>query len=265
ATGRLSSADPNLQNIPVREKIGRELRKFFTADAPGRVLLDADYSQIELRLLAELSGDKTMSEAFRSGADIHASTASQVFHVPMEEMTPEIRARAKAVNFGIVYGIGDYSLSVDLGISRKEAANYIETYLATYPDVDRYLKDAVSKAHELGYATTKFGRRRPLPELKAKNKMTVAFGERVAMNSPIQGTAADVIKLAMIRVHKALRDAGIDAKLLLQVHDELIIECATDCKDEATAILRDAMEHAIETYVPLSVEVSSGYTWFDAR
>lgn len=265
ATGRLSSADPNLQNIPVREKIGRELRKFFTADTPTRVLLDADYSQIELRLLAELSGDKTMSDAFRSGADIHASTASQVFHVPMEEMTPEIRARAKAVNFGIVYGIGDYSLSVDLGISRKEAANYIETYLATYPDVDRYLKDAVSKAHELGYATTKFGRRRPLPELKAKNKMTVAFGERVAMNSPIQGTAADVIKLAMIRVHKALRDAGIDAKLLLQVHDELIIECATDCKEEATAILRDAMEHAIETYVPLSVEVSSGYTWFEAK
>ena len=265
ATGRLSSADPNLQNIPVREKIGRELRKFFTADKPERVLLDADYSQIELRLLAELSGDKTMSEAFRSGADIHASTASQVFHVPMEQMTPEIRARAKAVNFGIVYGIGDYSLSVDLGISRKEAANYIETYLATYPDVDRYLKEAVAAAHENGYSTTKFGRRRPLPELKAQNKMTVAFGERVAMNSPIQGTAADVIKLAMIRVHKALKDAGIDAKLLLQVHDELIIECAAECKDKAAEILRDAMEYAIETYVPLSVEVSSGYTWFDAK
>jgi len=265
ATGRLSSADPNLQNIPVRGQLGRELRKFFTADGGGRTLLDADYSQIELRLLAELSGDTVMSNAFIDGVDIHAVTASQVFHVPLEAVTSDLRSKAKAVNFGIVYGIGDFSLAQDLKISRRMAADYITNYLATYPSVDLYLKNAVATAREQGFATTKFGRRRPLPELSAKNKNLQAFGERVAMNSPIQGTAADVIKLAMIRVHTALKDSGIDARLILQVHDELIVECAESCKAEAEKILKEAMENAVKTTVPLLVDISSGFTWFDAK
>ncbi len=265
ATGRLSSVDPNLQNIPVRTDLGRELRKFFVAENSDYVLLDADYSQIELRLLAEISGDEAMREAFLSGEDIHASTASKVFRVPLEMVTPQLRSRAKAVNFGIVYGIGDFSLAQDIGVSRKAAREYIDNYLATYTNVDKYLNDTKAEAREKGYTVTMFGRRRPIPELSAKNKNLQAFGERVAMNSPIQGSAADIIKIAMIGVYNALKEAKIDARLILQVHDELIIECNKNCIDEASRILREQMECAVKTAVPLTAEVSVGDNWFDAK
>ncbi|MBQ3901355.1 MAG: DNA polymerase I [Clostridia bacterium] len=265
ATGRLSSSDPNLQNIPVRGGLGRELRRYFTSDGSDRVLIDADYSQIELRLLAHLSGDETMIGSFRDGLDIHATTASQVFGIPLGEVTPEMRRRAKAVNFGIVYGIGDYSLSQDLGISRKSAKEYIEGYLMTYPKVDEYLKNTVNAAVEKGYVETMFGRRRYIPELKSANKNVQAFGKRVAMNSPIQGSAADVIKIAMINVERALNDAGIDAKLIMQVHDELIVDASRACEKEAAEILRREMENAVSLSVPLVADVSTGDTWYDAK
>lgn len=265
ATGRLSSLEPNMQNIPVRGEMGRELRRYFTAGDADHVLIDADYSQIELRLLAAISGDNTMREAFISGEDIHAATAAQVFHIAPGKVTKELRSRAKAVNFGIVYGIGDYSLSQDIGVSRKTAGEYIKNYLATYPAVDAYLKGAVADAEEKGYTTTLFGRRRPIPELKAKNKMTKAFGERVAMNSPIQGTAADVIKAAMINVHRALKESGLDAHLILQVHDELIVEAAVSDAEAAAEILRREMENAVELSVPLTAEAAMGDNWFDAK
>lgn len=265
ATGRLSSTEPNLQNIPVKDEIGRELRKFFTAEDKDHILVDADYSQIELRLLAHLSGDKAMIEAFKSEEDFHAQTASRVFGVPMESVTPELRKRAKAVNFGIVYGIGAYSLSQDLNITTKEASAYISGYLSTYKDVDGYLKGAISNAKELGYTTTMFSRRRYIPELAASNKMTQAFGERVAMNSPIQGSAADIIKIAMIRVDRALRAAGLDAHLILQVHDELILEASRECAEEASKILKFEMENAVRCAVPLTVEVGIGDDWYSAK
>ncbi len=265
ATGRLSSNDPNMQNIPVRGELGRELRSFFTVSAPDRVLIDADYSQIELRLLAEISGDETMREMFRSGEDIHASTAAKVFRVPKEAVTKELRGKAKAVNFGIVYGIGAYSLSQDIHVSLKDAKEYIESYLATFPKVDEYLKNTVSEAKKNGYTKTAFGRVRPIPELSAQNKNLQAFGERVAMNSPIQGTAADVIKIAMINVRRALKEEGVDAKLILQVHDELIIEAAEKDAPRAAEILKYEMEHAAETAVPLEVEVNRGRTWLEAK
>jgi len=265
ATGRLSSVDPNLQNIPVRTELGKELRRFFVAKNEDYVLLDADYSQIELRLLAEISGDEVMREAFVSGEDIHASTASKVFRVPIEAVTKQLRSRAKAVNFGIVYGIGDFSLAQDIGVSRKAAREYIDSYLATYTKVDEYLNKTKAEAREKGYTTTMFGRRRPIPELSAKNKNLQAFGERVAMNSPIQGSAADIIKIAMIDVHKALNEAKIDARLILQVHDELIIECRKDCVEKASEILRNCMENAVETVIPLTADVSVGANWLDAK
>ncbi len=265
ATGRLSSVDPNLQNIPVRTELGRELRKFFVAKNDDYVLLDADYSQIELRLLAEISGDETMREAFVSGEDIHASTASKVFRIPLDAVTKQLRSRAKAVNFGIVYGIGDFSLAQDIGVSRKAAREYIDSYLATYTKVDEYLNNTKAQARENGYTVTMFGRRRPIPELSAKNKNLQAFGERVAMNSPIQGSAADIIKIAMIDVYKALEKSGIDAKLILQVHDELIIECHKDYVNKASEILRECMENAVKTTVPLTAEVSVGANWLDAK
>ncbi len=264
ATGRLSSTDPNLQNIPVRTELGRELRRFFVAQE-GRVLVDADYSQIELRLLANISGDPVMSAAFLRGADIHASTAAEVFGVPEEAVTRELRSRAKAVNFGIVYGIGDYSLSRDIGTTRKTAAKYIEDYLSTYKGVDKYLKDTVARARERGYVATMYGRRRYIPEITASNKMTRAFGERVAMNSPIQGAAADIIKLAMIGVARALRDSGLDAHLILQIHDELIVECRTEDADAVSEILRKEMQSAASLPVPLTVEVSRGASWYDCK
>ena len=265
ATGRLSSADPNMQNIPVRGELGRELRKFFTASDEEHILLDADYSQIELRLLAEISEDENMRNAFLSGADIHRITASQVFHVPFEAVTQELRLRAKAVNFGIVYGIGEYSLSQDLKISRKQAKEYIDGYLAAYPGVAAYLKNSVENAKRDQFTATMFGRKRYIPELASKNQNIRAFGERVAMNSPIQGTAADLIKVAMIRVHRRLSEEGLDARLLLQVHDELLIESHRSCAARAEEILREEMENAAALDVPLTVEIHTGENWLEAK
>ena len=265
ATGRLSSSDPNLQNIPIKTELGREFRRYFVPSSDEYLLIDADYSQIELRLLADISGDATMIEAFLSGEDIHTSTASKVFGVSIDEVTPELRKRAKAVNFGIVYGIGDFSLSQDLKITRNQAREYIDSYLATYADVDAYLKNIVVSAYENGYVTTEFGRRRYIPELEGHNKMLKKFGERVAMNSPIQGTAADIIKIAMINVDQKLRERGIDARLILQVHDELLVETHRDCADEALEILRYEMENAVKLSVPLDVEVGVGENWYDCK
>ncbi len=265
ATGRLSSTEPNLQNIPIRTPLGRELRKFFIAKNEDYVLVDADYSQIELRLLAAISEDETMTRAFLEGTDIHAVTASEVFDIPLSCVTPEMRKRAKAVNFGIVYGIGEFSLAEDLGVSRKQAKEYIDGYLKTYPRVSAYLKDVVREAKEKGYVSTLFGRRRYIPELSQTNKTLVAFGERVAMNSPIQGTAADVIKAAMVRLEEELTRSGLDARLILQVHDELIVECHKSCEAEVRTLVRRVMEHALTVSVPLTVDVQAGRNWFDGH
>lgn len=262
ATGRLSSAEPNLQNIPVRTEAGRELRKYFLPK-PGYKLISADYSQIELRLLACISGDESMINAFNSGADIHASTAAAVFGIPPEAVTPLLRKRAKAVNFGIVYGIGEYSLSQDLDISVKQAKDYIESYLDSYPGVKDYLRCIVSEASEKGYVDTLYGRKRYIPEIKSKNAVMRKFGERVAMNSPIQGSAADIIKIAMLNVSKKLKDAAIDARLILQVHDELIIEASAECAEEASEILRREMENAAALPIPLSVDLSIADRWYE--
>ena len=265
ATGRLSSTEPNLQNIPIRTELGRQLRKYFVAKDENYVLIDADYSQIELRLLAAISGDETMTEAFKNGIDIHTVTASQVFRVPKEAVTSEMRKRAKAVNFGIVYGIGDYSLAMDIGVTKKQAGEYIDSYLKTYPAVSAYLQDIVKAAKADGYVATLFGRRRYIPELTASKKMLVAFGERVAMNSPIQGSAADIIKAAMVNLEKELTASGLDARLILQVHDELIVECHRDCMDEVKAILKRVMENTVDLSVPLTVDVQAGDNWFDGH
>lgn len=263
-TGRISSTEPNLQNIPVRQPLGRELRRFFHA-AEGYVLCDADYSQIELRVLAALSGDPTMTAAFNAEEDIHRITASQVFDVPEELVTPLMRSQAKAVNFGIVYGIGAHSLSEDIHVSYGEAKRYIESYLSHYGAVAGYMDGLIADAKEKGYAATLFDRRRPLPELRASNAMTRAFGERVARNMPIQGTAADIIKIAMIRVHERLRTERLDAHLILQVHDELIVEASRQDADRAAAILREEMENAVLLPVRLRADVNVGNTWYDAK
>ena len=265
ATGRLSSTEPNLQNIPIRTELGRNLRKYFIAKDENYVLIDADYSQIELRLLAAISGDETMTEAFKNGTDIHTVTASEVFGVPKEAVTPEMRKRAKAVNFGIVYGIGDYSLAMDIGVTKKQAGEYIDSYLKTYPAVSAYLHNIVKTAKADGYVTTLYGRRRYIPELTASKKMLIAFGERVAMNSPIQGSAADIIKAAMVRLENELTASGLDARLILQVHDELIVECHRDCMDEVKAMLKRVMENTIDLTVPLTVDVQAGENWFDGH
>lgn len=265
ATGRLSSAEPNLQNIPVRQEMGRELRKFFIPENEDHVLIDADYSQIELRLLAHISGDETMINAFIDEVDIHTVTASQVFNTPIEYVTPEQRKRAKAVNFGIIYGMGDFSLASDIKVTKKQAAEYIQSYFGTYPKVDEYLKNTVEKAKEDGFVTTLYGRRRYIPDLKSGKAVLRKFGERVAMNSPIQGTAADIIKIAMINTERALSESGIDAKLILQVHDELIVESNKNCADEALAILKREMETAVKLSVPLTVEIQQGSTWFECK
>ncbi len=265
ATGRLSSAEPNLQNIPIRTELGRKFRRYFIPSDGDRVIIDADYSQIELRLLAHISGDVNMKEAFLRGDDIHTATAATVFAVPADTVTPELRKRAKAVNFGIVYGIGEHSLSEDLGISRKEAKAYIDSYLAGFPNVCRYLDDIKQKAREDGYVVTEFGRKRYIPEITASNKNVQHFGERVAMNSPIQGTAADVIKIAMIKVAKALEKTGTDAKLILQVHDELLIEARREDAPEIRKLLVECMMSAADFSVPLDVEANIGSTWFDAK
>ena len=263
ATGRLSSTDPNLQNIPIKTELGRELRKFFVPEDGDHVLIDADYSQIELRVLAHMSGDAEMCRAFSEGEDIHTSTAAAVFGVPSDMVTAELRKRAKAVNFGIVYGIGAFSLAQDLGISNAEAKRYIEAYLARFSGVDAYLKGAVADAYEHGYVSTISGRRREIAELSGQNKMLRAFGERVAMNSPIQGSAADIIKIAMVNVDRALRDAGIDARIILQVHDELVLESHIDCAERAREILVREMENAVALTVPLPVDVSVGKNWYE--
>lgn len=265
ATGRLSSAEPNLQNIPVRTDLGRRFRKYFIPENSDFVLIDADYSQIELRLLAAISGDENMTRAFIDGLDIHTSTASAVFGVPHEEVTPELRKRAKAVNFGIVYGIGDFSLAEDIGTTRKNAKAYIDSYFAAYPSIDAYLSNVIAEAKEKGYVVTLFGRRRYIPELAGKNKILQHFGERVAMNSPIQGTAADIMKLAMIRVAEKLKSSGLRAHLVLQVHDELLIEAEREDTDLVLDLLIDEMEHAVEVGVPLDVEAAIGDTWYDCK
>ncbi len=264
ATGRLSSADPNLQNIPVRSELGGEVRRMFVA-SPGCVLVDADYSQIELRILSCLADDKVMQRAFLEGEDIHRATASQVFGVPAEEVTSLMRSRAKAVNFGIVYGISDYSLSQDIHVTRAEARAYMDSYLAHYSGVRKYMAEVVERAKEKGYAETLFGRRRYLPELKASNFNLRSFGERVAMNMPVQGTAADVIKLAMIRVDKRLREEVPEARLLLQVHDELIAECPEALAERVAAILTEEMEGAAALAVPLTAEAHFAKNWYDAK
>ncbi len=263
-TGRISSTEPNLQNIPVRTELGRELRRFFRAK-DGCVLIDADYSQIELRVLAHLSGDDNMINAFKNNEDIHTITASQVFGLPPEMVTPEMRSRAKAVNFGIVYGIGAFSLAKDIKVTRKEADNYIKSYLAHYSGIDKYMKEIVEQARETGYAVTMFGRRRYLPELTQGNFNTRSFGERVARNMPIQGTAADIIKIAMVNVDRRMRDEGLSARLILQVHDELIVEAPLDESLRVAMLLQEEMEKAVSLKVPLVAEASVGETWYDAK
>lgn len=265
ATGRLSSAEPNLQNIPIKTELGRELRRYFIPKNEDYVLLDADYSQIELRLLAVISDDEAMKQAFLDGADIHTATACRVFGVQPDGVTVELRKRAKAINFGIVYGMGEFSLAEDLHISRAAAKEYIQSYMASYPGVSAYLSDVVKQAYEDGFVTTMFGRRRSIPELSAQNKNLKHFGERVAMNSPIQGTAADIIKIAMIRVDKALNDSGLDARLILQVHDELIVECHKDCRDAVLVMLKNEMENAVSLSVPMSADAKWGKDWYDAH
>ena len=261
ATGRLSSAEPNLQNIPVRTALGREIRGFFKASDPQRVLVDADYSQIELRLLAAIAGDEAMIEGFKSGADIHRSTAATVFGVPEGAVTDEQRKNAKAINFGIVYGIGAYSLSEDLKISVAEAQSYIKSYLASYPAVAAYLDAVVKDAEEKGYTETLLGRRRYIPELRVQNHNVKAFGKRVAMNAPIQGSAADIMKIAMVHTDKRLKKEGLSADLVMQVHDELIVECDRVDAARVASILKEEMEGAASLPVPLTVEVSVGETW----
>ena len=262
ATGRLSSAEPNLQNIPIRTKMGREMRRYFIADE-GRSLVDADYSQIELRLLAHISDDYHMREAFIAGDDIHTKTASAVFGVPEESVNSEMRKRAKAVNFGIVYGIGGFSLAKDIGTSVKEASDYIKRYMMNYPSIDTYLTEVVERAKEDGFTTTVFGRRRYIPELNMQNGNMKAFGKRVAMNAPIQGTAADIIKLAMLRVDERLLRDCPEAHLVMQVHDELIVECPDDSVELVKRILKEEMEGVATLSVPLTVEVTSGKNWLE--
>lgn len=263
-TGRISSTEPNMQNIPIRTELGSQMRKFFVAK-PGCVLLDADYSQIELRILAHISNDSRMIAAFREGADIHTATASQVFGVPAEVLPAELRRRAKAINFGIVYGIGAYSLSQDINVSVAEAKEYIENYLHTYSGVRQYMNDIVESSAKSGYVKTMFGRVRHLPEIASSNHNTKAFGERVALNTPIQGTAADIIKIAMVKVYRRLKEEGLSAQLILQVHDELLIEVSKADAPRAKVILKEEMEHAADLSVPLSVDVSEGENWYDAK
>ncbi len=264
ATGRLSSTEPNLQNIPIRMELGRLIRKVFVPEE-GYVFVDADYSQIELRVLAHCSGDSHLIEAYREAEDIHRITASQVFHVPFEEVTEQQRRNAKAVNFGIVYGISSFGLSQDLSITKKEAAQYIEDYFHTYPGIKSFLDDTVKHAKEMGYVVTLFNRRRPVPELSSGNFMQRSFGERVAMNAPIQGTAADIIKIAMTGVNRRLKEKQMKSRLVLQVHDELLIEAHRSELDEVKTILKEEMENAASLDVPLEVDMHTGDNWYEAK
>ena len=264
ATGRISSTEPNLQNIPVRMELGRLIRKVFVPE-DGYVFLDADYSQIELRVLAHMSGDEKLIQAYREAEDIHRLTASQVFHVPFDEVTDLQRRNAKAVNFGIVYGISSFGLSQDLSITRKEAAEYIEKYFETYPKIKGFLDGLVADGKEKGYVSTMLGRRRPIPELKSGNFMQRSFGERVAMNSPIQGTAADIIKIAMNRVYQRLKEEGLQSRLVLQVHDELLIETKKEEVETVSRILEEEMKGAVHLSVELDVDMHEGNSWYEAK
>ena len=264
ATGRLSSTEPNLQNIPTRTELGSELRRMFVA-GPGKVLVDADYSQIELRLLAHISQDEAMRDAFLSGEDFHTVTASQVFGVPVPEVTGQMRRAAKAVNFGIVYGISAFSLSQDLGVATADAKDYMDAYFARFPGVKRYMEDVVAQARENGYVETLFHRRRALPEIKASKFATRSFGERVALNMPIQGTAADIMKLAMVKVFRRLKQEQLEARLIMQVHDELIVECPESEAERVKDLLETEMEGVMELAVPLTAEAHSGKNWLEAK
>lgn len=264
ATGRLSSTDPNLQNIPIRMELGKLIRKVFHP-MEGDLFVDSDYSQIELRLLAHMSGDEQLIEAFRENQDIHRSTASKVFHVPFEEVTELQRRNAKAVNFGIVYGISAYGLSQDLNISQKEAQSFIDSYFETYPKIKEFLDRTVAQAKKTGVSRTLYGRIRPIPELSSGNYMQRQFGERVAMNAPIQGTAADIIKIAMIRVHDRLLRENFKSRLILQVHDELLIETAQEEKEAVIALLEEEMRGAAELSVELAVGTACGMDWYEAH
>jgi len=263
-TGRISSVNPNLQNIPIRTELGANMRKFFVA-GDGNVLLDADYSQIELRVLASMSGDENMSAAFIGGHDVHTETACSIFGLPREMITSEMRRRAKAVNFGIVYGMGAYTLSQNIKVPIEEAKQYIDDYFHSYPDIDRFLDETVRKAKEDGYVTTKYGRRRYIPELSSSNKQVQALGTRLAMNTPIQGTAADIIKIAMVQTYERLKKEVPEARLILQVHDELIIECPEELAEKASEVLQETMENACSLSVPLIAEVHVGKNWYDAK
>jgi len=264
ATGRISSTEPNLQNIPMRMELGRRIRKVFVPKE-GYVFTDADYSQIELRILAHMSGDEELIAAYKTDADIHRITASKVFHTPFEEVTDLQRRNAKAVNFGIVYGISSFGLSQDLSITRKEAAEYIEQYFKTYPKVKAFLDESVAQAKKEGAVSTLYGRRRPIPELSSSNFMQRSFGERVAMNSPIQGTAADIMKIAMIRVYKRLKEEGLASKLILQVHDELLIETKIEEKEQVARILEEEMKGAADLAVSLEIDLHTGENWYEAK
>lgn len=263
-TGRISSTEPNLQNIPVRTELGRNMRKFFVSES-GRTLIDADYSQIELRILAHLSGDKNMQESFISGKDIHTSTAAQVFGMPEDMVTPEMRRAAKAVNFGIVYGISAFSLAKDIDVSVAKADRYIKSYLSNYPKVKEFMDKAVADAESKGYSETIFGRRRYIPELAAKNKNIQSFGKRAAMNAPVQGAAADIIKIAMVKVFRRLRDEKLDAHLILQIHDELIIEASEKDAARAAQVLGEEMRNAVKLDIPLTADVEMGKSWFECH
>ena len=265
ATGRLSSSDPNLQNIPVRTEEGKAIRSIFEPGEGYDFLMSADYSQIELRILAHLSGDANFVGSFTRGEDIHARTASEVFGVPMDEVTPLLRRHAKAVNFGIVYGISDFGLSKGLGIPRKDAAKYISDYFGKYGGVKSFIDGMVQKAHKDGFVTTMFGRRRELPAIRSKNFVQRSLAERMAMNTPIQGTAADIIKLAMIEVYRKLRDGGFKSRMLLQVHDELVLEVTEKESDAVSALLKEAMENAVKLAVPLTIDIHRGKDWAEAK
>ena len=264
ATGRISSSEPNLQNIPVRTEEGKEIRRAFLP-REGWVLLDADYSQIELRLMAHFSGDAALVEAFRTGQDVHARTASEIFDVPLSEVTPTLRSRAKAVNFGLIYGISGFGLARNTGVSPQEAREFISRYFAKYPGVKRFMDSAAKNGQDNGYAITLMGRRRYLPELSSPKSAIREFGKRAAMNTPVQGTAADIIKLAMVRVDQALRRENLRSRLILQVHDELLLECPPEEAERAAQLLKECMEQVIELSVPLLAEVHQGDNWAEAK
>ena len=264
STGRLSSTEPNLQNIPTRTELGKKVRKVFKP-GEGKIFLDSDYSQVELRVLAHMADDKTMIDAFNSGEDIHTVTASQVFNVPIEDVSKQLRSRAKAVNFGIVYGISDFGLAEQIDIKRNEAKQYIEQYLETYSGIKQYMSEIVEEAKRKGYVKTLYGRRRYIPELNSKNYMIRQFGSRAAMNTPIQGTAADIMKIAMIKVYNELKKRNLKSKIILQIHDELLVETVLEEKEEVRQILQECMETASELKVPLKVEATEGKNWYQAK